>query len=314
MRRTFGLVTLLMALCGSASAQTLADIDAELCGSSDPMARYAQETLEIGRATTFTSHAADPSLPWVAKLQIVEHDLPGGYMEIQNCGASVISPNWLLTAGHCVRDIPWKRVEVTLGAMDVLDQRAIRGVVLDAVCHTGFDSTTMAGDVALLRLESPLPYDLPIAPLARADLFPGGPLPAQGALAVAAGWRTMLDGRSDGIMRRSYGRIDGASSPGQVAVRPLPDDPYPLCLGESGAPLILSDDPRHTQVAILTAVEAQLASDGSDDFSYTDCIRGGFRLTFARVGHYRRWIDAVRSYCDAWPDGCRRNGGLHGGG
>lgn len=310
------LSTLLLSLLLSAPAhgQSLADLDAELCGSADPMARYAKETHEIGRASVFTSHAADPSLPWVAKLQIVERDLPDGYMEIMNCGASVLNRHWLLTAGHCVRNTPWKRVEVTLGAMDLRDSRAIRNVVIDAVCHTGFDSRTMAGDVALLRLEHPLPPDVPVVRLDRADAIPGGRLPVRGALAMAAGWRTHLDGKADSFMRRSYGRIDGASSVGEMAVRPLSDDPYPLCLGESGAPLILADDPNHAQIAILTAVEAQLASDGSEEFNYTDCISGGFRLTFARIGHYRRWIDAVQSYCNARPGGCSRDGHLHGGG
>lgn len=304
------LAVLLACVSSQATAQTLQDFNAELCGSADPDARTARETLEIGRARMFTTHAADPNLPWVAKLQIVERDLPDGYMEIQNCGASVIDRTWLLTAGHCVRNLPWKRVEVTLGAMDVLDKRAIRGVVIDAVCHTGFDPNTMAGDVALLRLEDPLPPDLPVAPLAKADVSMGSGMPAIGALAVAAGWRTQLDGRADSFMRRSYGRIDGSSGLGEIAVRPLPDDPYPLCLGESGAPLILSDDSNHTQVALLTAVEAQLASDGTEEFSYTDCIRGGFRLTFARIGHYRRWIDAVRAYCNSYPEVCRASGVL----
>lgn len=295
-------------LTAPASAQSLPGLNAELCGSADPFARSARETLEIGRASAFTSHAADPRLPWVAKLQIVERDLPGGYMEVQNCGASVLSPHWLLTAGHCVRSTRWKRVEVTLGALDVGDSRAIRNVAVDAVCHSGFNPVTMADDVALLRLEHPLPFDVPVVRLDVPDRFPGGPLPPRGALAVAAGWRTHLDGTADNTMRRSYGRIDGPSAAlGLMAVRPLANDPYPLCLGESGAPLVLADDPARRQIAILTSVEARVASDGSTPFNYTDCIRGGFRLTFARIGHYRRWIDSVIAHCTARPETCRRH-------
>ena len=292
----------LLAPVTAAADDNLAGLQAELCGAVDPGARHSEAVTAVGRATTFTDHAADPDVPWVAKLHVIERDLPDGRVEVQNCGASVIGREWVLTAAHCLRDLEWKRVEVTVGSLDTDDARAIRSVAVDAVCHSGFEPVSMAGDVALLRLLQPLPDDLPFAPLAEV-----GPLPVEGsrdALVMAAGWRTRASGLPDTRLRRSYGWLDGPSDGGQVAVRPLKGDPNPLCLGESGSPLIMAGDEEGTMVALLTSVEVRLAADGSQSFTRRDCARGGFRLTFSRIGHYREWIDGVVSHCDSMPWDC----------
>ncbi|XP_069688097.1 chymotrypsinogen 2-like isoform X2 [Periplaneta americana] len=99
---------------------------------------------------------AEPSeWPWHAAVLEKPDDL---YV----CGASLLDESWVLTAAHCVDDYVSTRGEalkVRLGEHDVTsttetlrhEEYDVAGVVL----YPGFDNTTLAHDIALIRLRHP---------------------------------------------------------------------------------------------------------------------------------------------------------------
>ena len=213
-----------------------------------PMARQrpAKHSKSDG-LRVFTSHAADPTLPWVAKLAGRRARLAGrlyGDPELRRQRrqtATGFSPPPIA----CAADIPWKRVEVTLGALDVLRRaRDPKCRHRRRLSQRFRPSRRWRGMSRCCGWRRRLPYDLPIAPSPKPTVSSAG----HGLPRCTARWRWLRAGAptSDGRRRRHHApqlrpdrRCEFARI-GEMAVKPLPDDPYPLCLGESGAPLILS--------------------------------------------------------------------------
>ena len=106
-------------------------------------------------------------------------------------------PQWILTAAHCAiayRTQP-ATIEVVGGRADLRTQTGTVSSVLEIVIHPAFDRPARRNDLALLRLNGPIPQ--PAAPLMTADVEPAYNGTTTG---VVAGWGADTPNGSAGVV------------------------------------------------------------------------------------------------------------------
>ncbi|XP_077862219.1 trypsin-2-like [Saccoglossus kowalevskii] len=89
------------------------------------------------------------SWPWAAQLKIQDYHF---------CGATLIHPEWVLTAAHCISEGYSSEIQVHLGShwMNEIDFGKEQQIGVGSVVqHEFYDSTTLENDIAMLKLAEP---------------------------------------------------------------------------------------------------------------------------------------------------------------
>lgn len=223
--------------------------------------------------------------PWQAALVLATYE--DAFLG-QYCGGTLIAPEWVMTAGHCVLNYGPERVDVVLGRHLLSSDEGERIGAAEIIVHPSFNYNPLSlvldldADIALIRLTTPSNQQ-PVS------LFAGraGEEESNYVAATVTGWGlTDQSGYPDALHEVMVPFVEpatcsllyGSSVTENMICAGYPKGGKDSCYGDSGGPLIVRDQAGWQQIGIV--------SWGSG------CGLFGYPGVYTRVASYREWVNA----------------------
>lgn len=210
--------------------------------------------------------------PWQVSIRVFNR---------HNCGGSIIQQNKVLTAAHCIENRPLAKVDVRVGSSNQKNGGEIIKVT-KMIEHEEWNPNTINNDIGLLILFTSLQYGPSIQPIPLAAF---GELVSANDIALISGWGLLSEnGESpnqlhfvavpivdDDLCAQTNNLVNRQT---MICAGRFVEGGADSCQQDSGGPLVVN--------GVLHGV----VSWGNG------CARPKSPGVYARVAHFRKWIDS----------------------